>query len=295
MVVISYYMRRFIYVLIMVLGVFATSCERNNEAKIRELVRLWQGKHVVLPGHVTDAVSGDTVDLSASEFTILTYIDSLGCTGCKMKLPLWNEFLSSIDSITESDVTALMVIHTTDLHGVVYLLRSNGYEYPAYIDTNDMINRNNSFPSESMFQSFLLDSDHRVIAVGNPVYNNSVANLYKDIISGGKVVTSSGSVGVVVNDRTHDIGDIRIGETVKHRFILSNVSCDTVYIRKLLSSCDCTIAETDKRLIAPGGKSIITVTSKEDSIIGRFTRSIHIFYEGFINATQLEISGNVIR
>ncbi len=187
------------------------------------------------------------------------------------------------------------MIHTTDPHGVVYLLRSNGYEYPAYIDTNDMINRNNSFPSESMFQSFLLDSDHRVIAVGNPVYNNSVANLYKDIISGGKVVTSSGSVGVVVNDRTHDIGDIRIGETVKHRFILSNVSCDTVYIRKLLSSCDCTIAETDKRLIAPGGKSIITVTSKEDSIIGRFTRSIHIFYEGFINATQLEISGNVIR
>lgn len=108
-------------------------------------------------------------------------------------------------------------------------------------------------------------------------------------------MTSSGSVGVVVNDRTHDIGDIHIGETVKHRFILSNVSCDTVYIRKLLSSCDCTIAETDKRLIAPGGKSIITVTSKEDSIIGRFTRSIHIFYEGFINATQLEISGNVIR
>lgn len=38
MVVISYYMRRFIYALIMVLGVFATSCERNNEAKIRELV-----------------------------------------------------------------------------------------------------------------------------------------------------------------------------------------------------------------------------------------------------------------
>ena len=67
MVVISYYMRRFIYALIMVLGVFATSCERNNEAKIRELVRLWQGKDVVLPGHVTDAGSGGTGGSLASD------------------------------------------------------------------------------------------------------------------------------------------------------------------------------------------------------------------------------------
>ena len=103
-------------------------------------------------------------------------------------------------------------------------------------------------------------------------------------------MTSSGSVGVVVNDRTHDIGDIHIGETVKHRFILSNVSCDTVYIRKLLSSCDCTIAETDKRLIAPGGKSIITVTSKEDSIIGRFTRSIlRLFFENLLTAPRSQV------
>lgn len=74
------------------------------------IVEEWQGKEIVFPEVMTDFLTGDTIDLTDANFTILTYVDSAGCTGCKMRLALWNEFLYSLDSITNNRVNFLMVI-----------------------------------------------------------------------------------------------------------------------------------------------------------------------------------------
>ena len=288
-------MKHLIYLSILILTIIVTSCAQNDKARVMEHVGQWFGRHLHLPTHIIDALTGDTISMSDSEFTILTYIDSLGCTRCKMKLHRWNEFLGSLDSITESDVVALMVIHTSDSRGIRYQLKIDGYEYPSYIDSTDIINKHNAFPSELMLQTFLLDSSHHVIAVGNPVYNNRIANLYRDIISGGKIVTQAGSIGIMVNVRSLDIGDIHLGETANHNFVLKNVSGDTVNIRKMISSCDCTVAEVENTLIVPGDSATIYVSFKEDSITGRFNRTVHVFYDQFTNPTKLEITGNVIK
>ena len=87
------------------------SCASETNAYAR-LVSEWQGREIVFPEVMTDFLTGDTIDLSDADFTILTYVDSTGCTGCKMKLPIWKEFFSSLDLIVgERFFNALFVVN----------------------------------------------------------------------------------------------------------------------------------------------------------------------------------------
>lgn len=69
------------------IGLALWSCSSDTDAYAK-LVSEWQGREIVFPDIMTDVLTGDTIDLSEADFTILTYVDSMGCVSCRMKLPL---------------------------------------------------------------------------------------------------------------------------------------------------------------------------------------------------------------
>ena len=74
------------------------SCSADSDAYVK-LVEKWQGRTIEYPSVMVDVATGDTIDISGADFTLITYIDSAGCTGYRMKLPRWTRFLDSLDSI----------------------------------------------------------------------------------------------------------------------------------------------------------------------------------------------------
>ncbi len=51
-----------------------SSCSKSFEKeRFQKIVEEWQGKEIVLPDDMTDFLTGDTIDLSDADFTILTY------------------------------------------------------------------------------------------------------------------------------------------------------------------------------------------------------------------------------
>lgn len=74
------------------------SCSSDSDAYVK-LVEKWQGRTIEFPSVMVDVATGDNIDISGADFTLITYIDSAGCTDCRMKLPLWTRFLDSLDSI----------------------------------------------------------------------------------------------------------------------------------------------------------------------------------------------------
>lgn len=75
------------YIILTIAGLILWSCS-TDKSDYTKLVSEWQGKEIVFPDVMTDLLTGDTIDMSDADFTILTYVDSAGCTGCKMKLPI---------------------------------------------------------------------------------------------------------------------------------------------------------------------------------------------------------------
>ena len=242
---------------------------------------------------MTDALTGDTIDLSDADFTIFTYMDSTGCTSCKMKLAIWKEFLSAIDTITDSNVKSIMVVHPKDYRDVMYLLKRDSYTYPVFIDKRDSVNTVNEFPDDPVFQSFLLDKSHRILAIGNPVNLSGVASLYRSLLSGEKTLSASGTEMVKVDRNIIHLGSVQLGKTVTADIVLTNVGNDTVHIKKIMPSCDCTTADIPLSSIPPRTNVKATIKFKEDSLKGDFNRSVHIYYEGFDYPSVIQLCGTL--
>ena len=287
------------YTLLYIITLFLLlSCSGKTEQEERyaEIVSQWQGREIKLPAVMTDFLTGDTINLDDADFTILTYVDSAGCTGCKMKLPLWREFMNSLDTLHgDATVNSVIVVNTKDEEELTHLIKYNAYSFPIVYDKNDSLNHLNVFYNKSRFRTFLLNRINRVIAIGNPTQNSAVADLYRTIISGKRTISNFGTQLIETDFPDHFIGTIRSGEERSVDFLLNNRSCDSVFIRDVITSCNCTRVEIKDSIMLPESNMPIKVFFKEDSAIGEFSRTIHIFYENFDNPTILEISGQVIR
>ncbi len=275
------------------IGLISWACVHDSSG-YEALVAQWQGKEILLPTVMTDALTGDTIDLSAADFTILTYVDSAGCVGCRMKLPLWNEFFNSIDTITDAAVTMLMVVNPVDKNEVIYQLKHDNYNHPVYVDTADMVNTDNRFPDDASLRSFLIDRSRKVVATGNPLYHPNVAALYRSIISGEYSLSESFDSFVRVVGNSIDLGTVSVGQELTRHFKIINGGNDTVRIRAVIPSCHCSEADLPSDMILPKSHVDGAIKFRADSARATFHNSVHIFYEGFDYPSVVQIYGRIL-
>ena len=91
----------FVYILL-----FA-SCQNSDKSRIAHMIDEWDGKEIIYPDDLVFTTMGeDTAKwfLKDSRYTIVTYADSIGCMGCKLKLPAWKDFISYLDSVSDHAV-----------------------------------------------------------------------------------------------------------------------------------------------------------------------------------------------
>ena len=91
-----------------------SSCEESEKERLSRLVIEWEGKEILFPTHSTFTIQGkDTVDFQFqdAEYKVVTYVDSIGCTSCKLQLHRWKEFLSEVDSLANGNVSFLFYFH----------------------------------------------------------------------------------------------------------------------------------------------------------------------------------------
>ena len=163
------------------------ACVESGRERVSRMVKEWEGKEIVFPEHSVFTVQGkDTVSCpsGSSSYRILTYVDSVGCTSCKLQLPRWKELIAEFDSAADGKVSFLFYFHPKDKNELRYLTRRDDFTYPVCFDESDELNRLNIFPGNMTFQTFLLDSDNRVVAIGNPIHNSDVKRLYLRIVTG---------------------------------------------------------------------------------------------------------------
>ena len=150
---------RVVITLMMCVWVLA-SCQESREEAMLRLVNEWNGKEVKFPSRSVFTIQGkDTVDFEFqdADYKVVTYIDSVGCTSCKLQLYRWKELMAEVDSLTDGNVSFLFYFHPKDMKELRYLTRRDGFTHPVCFDEEDELNRLNHFPSEMAFQTFLLD------------------------------------------------------------------------------------------------------------------------------------------
>lgn len=272
----------------------SAGCRNSTQTDSLRAVTEWNGRQITFPVVMTDYLTGDTIDLSDSDFTILTYVDSAGCTECKMKLMAWNTFFNRLDANCNDTTTynTITIVHQSIERNLQFIIKRSQFENPVYVDIGDSIYLANKFADKMMFQTLLLNSDKRVLAIGNPIYNPKIADLYISQIS-GKDVSGVNKDAIYIHSPSHDFGSVLAGDTVRHTFSIINPSKDTIKILKIIPSCECTTAQPSDTIIAPKQSADIYVTFSDSTETGDLYRTVDIMFDKYDRPLQIEIFANV--
>ena len=278
------------YLLYVIYLYLLSSCQNPAKDHITQLVEEWQGKEVLFPENpVFTRQLKDTVDyrIPDAEYKVLVYVDSIGCTSCKLQLPKWKEFIAYVDSVSGGQVPFLFFFQSKDNKELRYILKRDNFRLPVCVDSQNEFGKLNRFPSELMFQTFLLDKDNRVKVIGNPIHNLSVKELYLKEIAGIKETEALALTQLVPDREEYDMGIVAENETKKRKVLLKNTGDVPFVIKGITTSCDCTTAEYDWKEIAPDEQKEIVVSYKGEEP-GDFWRTVTVY--GNIPGQSLTLS-----
>ena len=273
---------------------FFASCEESEKERLSRLVNEWEGKEILFPIHSTFTIQGkDTVnfEFQNAEYKVVTYVDSIGCTSCKLQLHRWKEFLSEVDSLTNGNVSFLFYFHPKDMKELRYLTRRDAFTHPVCFDEKDEFNQLNHFPSEMMFQTFLLDERNRVVALGNPVLNPNVKELYLNLIKGSVQTSSTNTLTEVsIDNVVMDLGRFPMSEKQESDFVLTNAGNNLLVIQDITTSCGCTKVEYSKEPIRPGGTLKVKVIYEAEQK-GYVNKSVKVYCNTKDSPVRLTVKG----
>ena len=233
---------------------FLFSCHDKRKEEITQLVSAWQGKEIRFPQEMVFTLfTTDTVAyrMPQSVHKVLVFVDSVGCTSCKLQLQRWKELIQYTDSVTQGTVPFLFFFQSKNRREIRYLLKRDNFDRPVCLDESDALNRLNRFPSDSRFHTFLLDKENRVVLVGNPIHSLSVKELYlTEMVN--KPIRLQVKTRAEVSETSVDLGTMKVGESKEAVFRLTNAGEHPLVIVDVATSCGCADPSYDKRPANPG-------------------------------------------
>ena len=244
-----------LYILLITAFFSCDNEQKEKEKQILQLVNEWQGKQIVFPENaIFTRYLTDTTDyqIPQSEYKVLIYVDSIGCTSCKLQLHKWKELIEYTNSVTQNKVPFLFFFHPKDAKEIRYLLKRDGFDRPICIDLDDRLNKLNKFPADMTFQTFLLDKNNKIAVLGNPVHNTAVKDLYLKQITGKDSPNKNiPKTTAEVNQTEIDFGTFDKSEIKQTTIEVKNTGDSPLVIVDISTTCGCTAATYDKRPAKP--------------------------------------------
>ena len=240
--------------IILLLTIFLSACQDKQKEIITLLVKEWQGKQILFPENmVFTRFASDTTNfvIPTSDYKVLVFVDSIGCTSCKLQLSRWKEFIRYTDSISQKNIPFLFFFQFDDHWEIHSLLIRENFDKPICLDRSDSLNQLNHFPKDIRFQVFLLDKNNKVVVIGNPVHNPNVKELYLEEISRKQPVAPIQTT-VKVEKESLLLETIPLGKSKDTLFTLVNTGDQPLVIIDVTTTCGCAQTLFDKHPVQPG-------------------------------------------
>lgn len=276
-------MRTLGFVVTLAAAALASGSCGSRDSEQRAVVKEWIGKKLIIPEELTFQIQDTPIDydFNDADFKIVTYIDSTGCTGCKMKLRMWDKFINEIMKRDDVSVSFIMIINTAYSDKIKHIIYQNDFKHPISIDSDDLFNKVNEFPKHDNFRTMLLDLDNRVLAIGNPVYNPNIKELYRNLIysCSGEILESED----IESDNyiSQALGAVNCGDTIRQRFQLFNEMDNQIVLKDIIPSCHCISATVDSDRVESGCSINVDVMYVADTMPNKIYQYVDLFFSGY--------------
>ena len=286
-----------LYINIFVILTSFHSCQKKANVEITSAVEEWINREIKFDnGYIFTRLGKDSVynSIPTSKYKILVYTGSTGCIGCNLRLSQWTEWMTQIDSMSNNKVSFLFFIHPKDLRDLLLLLCSQNFDVPVCIDRNDSLNKLNHFPANAMLHTFLLDEHNKVLAIGNPMHNPKIKELYMNIIFDKQKISEAEDkkqTKVMIDKWCIDLGAFDWKKQKSCEFILTNIGKELLVVDNVVTSCGCTTVEYSKVPVQPEKNLILKVNYMAERP-EYFNKTITVYCNAEDSPFHLKISGN---
>ncbi|MEY8687459.1 DUF1573 domain-containing protein [Bacteroides sp. AN502(2024)] len=289
-------MKYFTYIVFLFICIF--SCQNEKSIQAEKILKEWIDKEILFPESLKFSIQGServpNFAIHDSEYKIVAYVDSMGCTSCKLHLSEWNNYITNIDSIYPNKVQFLFFFFPKNGRDIYFTLRMERFMYPICIDTLDVLNRINHFPSDMQYQTFLLDKNNKVVAIGNPVQNPRIKELYRTIISGkqySSFLDNQPLTTVSLSSSQIEMGSFSWEKEQEVEFEICNTGKTPLVINDVITSCGCTTVEYSKEPVQPDMNLNLKIRYHAEHP-EHFSKTISVYCNAEGSPFHLKISGN---
>lgn len=277
----------------------AFACKDKKLTEAQQIVGEWVEKEIRFPDNVLCTVMGkDTVwdachALLDAEYKVLLYVDSSGCSSCRLKLSQWETLMSEADSLFWGNVSFLFFFQPKSKKELSILFRNEKFNHPVFIDMKNNVNRLNHFPAKPEYQCFLLDKNNKVQMIGNPTASPKIWALYKQAISGQTQEKHTVPVTSVSMSSTEiKLNDLQKGKKSVATLTLKNTGNQPLLISGVNASCGCTKPIWDRQPVAPGKETTVTLEIQPEDV-GFFHKTVQVHCNTEKGVILLVLTGEV--
>jgi len=279
-----------IWVLLCFITLGIISCD-SDKTTSRDALLSILGQKIEIPEKLEYRVNNESIvyDFDDADYKIVTYINSEGCTPCRMKLKDWNSVINKAKGFRNVEVNFLMIVNADNWNEIDYMIKQSDFRHPVMIDSVNTFFTRNSLPKRTDCHTMLLDESNRVIAVGNPVLNPKIRTLFYKLISEGE--DSLQKSMLMCQEPTKAIGIIHPGDTIEALYRIKNIDTLAYSIEELVPSCDCTEAVIDADSILPNNYARVKITYIADSVQGSFIQYADLYIKEKFQPLRLQLHG----
>lgn len=169
---------------------FITACE-SNKSKIKKTMKQMQSAQIVIPYDNLDCWSSDSLKKISpwknAKIKLIHYVDSAQCSSCYLVKKQALEPLLKIEVESNNQFYNLFIVQPGGKSRNWKMLAEN-YKHKStpttlFIDSaNIFMETNPNIPPESMYHTFLLDENNKIILVGNPILNKQIEDMLLSIV-----------------------------------------------------------------------------------------------------------------
>ena len=286
---------------LLTLSITLSCCINADKKRISNIISYWKNREIIFPTKNYFTLMGeDTIPYQWKDasYKIISYIDSSGCTSCKLRLPFWKSYIAELDSLFDNQIAVLLFLHPKTKAEACLLLKRDHFDSPVCLDIKDSLNTLNHFPSNANFQTFLLDKDNKILAIGNPILNPKVKDLYLRIIRGKPLnmaeTDKTPQTTVSIPSTEISMGDFPWQEEQTAVFTLKNTGDKPLVIQDAVTSCGCLHVSFTQQPVLPGNEAEVHATYKADNP-GYFNKSITVYTNAGDAPMKLRVRGNAVR
>lgn len=270
----------------------------DDRSQVEAYINQWINRQVNLPTDIgMFTTNGDSLDayFPRETFKIIRYVDKEGCTSCRLHLNSYPDLLSELSDSAQCNVGFVCIINPADRDEIRRILRRDNFaKLTMWIDDTDTLNTINQFPEIEALQTFLLDSNNRVLAIGDPATNPRVMRLFTQILTNDTINSHRMPyTELQIAYEEINLGEVAATDSIRKSICIKNIGQYDFVLDKIVTSCDCTSASLSESTIRSGESAILQIKFSESEAIGNFYRTIEIF-GNIKNELSIEITGTVI-